>query len=218
MKTKYLIYILPALIVIFFIFALANNKHETMQNSITATSAPEIKGSTATTSEASLFVMPISDAKDRITKKHFGIKVSPGNSPVSPERFTGIHTGVDFETFPSEQDTDVPVVAICPGKLLVAEFGSGYGGMMVESCTLNGSPITVVYGHVRLSSIKAKVGDTISAGEFLANLGTGYSKETDGERKHLHLGIHKGASVNTKGYVANYSDLSGWIDFEKYLN
>ncbi|NTU99252.1 hypothetical protein HGA64_04600 [Candidatus Falkowbacteria bacterium] len=45
-----------------------------------------------------VFVPPISDALSRVTKKPFGIKVSPKNSSVSPERFTGYHTGVDFET------------------------------------------------------------------------------------------------------------------------
>ena len=158
-----------------------------------------------------------SNALSRITKKPFGIYVSPGNSPVTPEKFTGYHTGVDFETTSAEANIDVPVYAICSGKILISQFGSGYGGMVVESCTLDGNPITVVYGHVRLTSVSTKVGGTIKAGDFLANLGTGYSSETDGERKHLHLGIHKGATPNTSGYVANKSSLINWIDFEQYL-
>ena len=163
------------------------------------------------------FTSPISNALGRITKKPFGIYVTPKNSPVSPEKFTGFHTGVDFETLPSEANTDVPIYAICGGKLLISQFGKGYGGMLVESCTLDKNPITVIYGHIKLTSVKAKIGDHISSGEFLANLGTGYSSETGGERKHLHLGIHKGTTLNTSGYIANKSMLSNWIDFEQYL-
>lgn len=35
----------------------------------------------------------------------------------------------------------------------------------------------------------------------MANLGNGYSSDTDGERKHLHLGIHLGEVVDIRGYV-----------------
>ena len=43
---------------------------------------------------------PISDALSRVTKKTFGLYVSPGHSTIRPERFTCYHTGVDFETTP----------------------------------------------------------------------------------------------------------------------
>ncbi len=167
--------------------------------------------------ESEPFLMPISDAKDRITKKHFGTYVTPKDSPVNPEVFTGFHTAIDFETFASEKDIDVPVSVVCSGKILVKRVANGYGGMVVQSCILNGDPITVVYGHLRLADMKAIVGDTLKAGEFLTNLGTGYSNETAGERKHLHLGIHKGAVSDTRGYIANKSDLSNWVDFEQYV-
>jgi hypothetical protein len=160
---------------------------------------------------------PISDALSRVVKKPFGIYVTPANSPVSPEKFTGYHTGVDFETSSYEKDADVAISAICDGKLLLAKFGRGYGGMAVESCDLEGSPITVVYGHIRLSSVSVKVGETMLRGVPFAVLGTGYSSETDGERKHLHLGIHIGSTIDTRGYVANESLLSDWVNALNYL-
>src|SRR5579859_5107314 len=70
---------------------------------------------------------PISDARSRITKKPFGIYITPQNSPVQPERFHGYHTGTDFETFPAEQNVDVPIYAACAGKLLRKDYESGYG-------------------------------------------------------------------------------------------
>lgn len=162
-------------------------------------------------------IEPISHALGRVTKKPFGIYVMPKNSPVQPERFQGYHTGVDFEVSADEQNVDVPIVALCGGRLLMARSASGYGGAAVQSCTLEGQSVTVIYGHLRLTSMQARIGSELQAGDFLANLGTGFSSETDGERKHLHLGIHKGSAVNILGYVQRESELSIWDDPLGYL-
>ena len=162
-------------------------------------------------------VLPLAKALERITKKQFGIYVSPGNSPVSPERFTGYHTGVDFETFSDEQNTDVSVSAVCGGKVLYKNWVSGYGGVLIQSCKLDNQDITVLYGHLKLVSIAKIPGQDLSASEKIGNLGKGYSTETDGERKHLHLSIHKGTGINLKGYVQSQGELSGWLDALKYL-
>lgn len=158
------------------------------------------------------FEPPLDRASERITKKTFGQFITPQNSPVQPEKFRGYHTGTDFEIFPEELNADVPVVAICEGKIALKKYASGYGGVLVESCELNGGPVTVIYGHLKLASIKKSTGDTLTQGEEIGILGKAYSAETDGERKHLHLGIHKGASVNISGYVQSKAELSGWID------
>lgn len=134
-----------------------------------------------------------------------------------PEHFTGYHTGVDFETYSSEQSTDVPIYAACAGTLLLKEWASGYGGVAVQSCTIDSQAVTVIYGHLRQSSITPAKGANLTAGEQIAVLGTGYSTETDGERKHLHFGIHIGTSVNILGYVPTKADLSGWLNPLQYL-
>ena len=134
---------------------------------------------------------PLERARERITKKPFGIYITPANSPVQPERFRGYHTGTDFEIFDDEKDSDVAVSAICTGPLISAERVSGYGGVAVQSCTINGDPVTVLYGHIKLASVKAESGDSLAAGVPLAVLGQGGTSETDGERKHLHLSIKK---------------------------
>jgi murein DD-endopeptidase MepM/ murein hydrolase activator NlpD len=157
--------------------------------------------------------IPLSRAAERITKKMFGTKVSPQNSPVQPEKFSGYHTGVDFETFPEEKGVAVPVYAICDGKVLQSRTATGYGGVMVQSCTLDNQAVTVVYGHINLSSA-LKAGAAVKKGDQLAILGE-QGPQTDGERKHLHLGIHKGTAVNIKGYVQTQAELSSWIDYQK---
>ena len=177
---------------------------------------PQSQPSTTTEGKNDL-IPPLSEASSRVTKKPFGIFVKPGASPVDPERFTGYHTATDFEILPGESDIDVPVIAVCSGPILRKETAQGYGGMVVTSCTIGGQPITVVYGHIRLSAMKQGIGDNLTQGQQFTVLGTGYSSETGGERKHLHLGIHKGTSVDTRGYVADQSQLSNWLDYQKLI-
>ena len=178
--------------------------------------APSVS-ETPTPSIVQQFHAPIDRALERVAKKPFGIYITSQNSPVQPERFSGFHTGVDFETFADEQDKDVPVYAICTGITLLKEWASGYGGLVVQSCQLANQDITVIYGHLNLASVGTAKNLLMSAGEKIGNLGKGFSQETDGERKHLHLGIHKGRSINILGYVQNSSELSNWMDINLYL-
>ncbi|MDD4902094.1 MAG: M23 family metallopeptidase [Patescibacteria group bacterium] len=225
---KILAYSVIAFVIVGLYFILAPKSKNVKINpippvsNIISTDAPAIASSTGKSVAAAdkpkrLIAEPIANALERITKKPFGIKVSPGHSPVSPERFSGYHTGVDFEAFASETDSIVPVYAICTGTLAIKETARGYGGMAVERCKISGQDVTVVYGHLKLTSIGVKVGENLSGGEQLGILGQGYSAETAGERKHLHLGIHKGTTINTSGYVGTATQLSGWIDVEQYL-
>lgn len=147
-------------------------------------------------------------ATDRITKKSFGTYVTPEKSPVSPEKFTGFHTGVDFE---APEDGDVSIRAACSGEIIEKKTVSGYGGVVIQRCDIAGEPVTALYGHIRLSSVTQRVGGSLTAGEEFAKLGTGFSAETDGERPHLHFGLHKGSAVELKGYVQSEAQLKSWI-------
>lgn len=148
---------------------------------------------------------------ERVSKIPFGLYVSPENSPVNSDRFKGYHTAFDFEVFDSELDKEVPVNTICEGTLLVKRFATGYGGVIVQQCVFNNQDITVVYGHLDLKSIPYSIGDTVKSGAFLGVLGEGFSEETDSERKHLHLGIHKGTEIDIRGYVQTEEELEQWI-------
>lgn len=160
---------------------------------------------------------PLANALTRITKKPFGIHITPATSPITPEKFKGFHTGTDFETLDTEKDIDITVNAVCNGKLLLKKSATGYGGVAVQSCVLDGANITVVYGHLKHASITLNTGDAITAGKQIAILGKGYSGETDEERKHLHLGIHKGTNIVLLGYVQNKTDLSNWLNVGDFL-
>jgi murein DD-endopeptidase MepM/ murein hydrolase activator NlpD len=182
-------------------------------NSGTAISMPDKNSPVKKNSEGpKQFLVPLDRSTERISKKPFGIFITPQNSPVRPEKFQGYHTGADFEIFPEELDMDIPVKAICDGTLALKKYASGYGGVVVESCSFDNQPITIIYGHLKLSSVSQIIGDTINTGDTLGILGKNNSTETNGERKHLHLGFHKGPAINILGYVQNRSALAGWID------
>ena len=223
MKENILIKILIALIIILSVAGIAKkvlaptkNNIASVQQDTTNTSQPETTtpDTAAIPTTKSELSEPVNDFKSRITKKPFGIYITPQNSPVSPERFTGYHTGADAEY--QDVTTDVPVYAVSDGKIVLSETASGYGGVFMVEIDLNGAKHTVLYGHIRPSSLP-KIGREVTKGESIALLGTGYSGETDGERRHLHFAILSSNSHNIKGYVANKNDLSGWIDPLKYF-
>lgn len=156
--------------------------------------------------------VPLDRAGERVTAKPFGILIMPETSPIRPERFRGYHTGTDFEIFSDEVGIDVPVRAVCDGAIVAKRRADGYGGVVVERCELGGEAVTVIYGHLALSGVDAAIGDRITTGDTIGFLGAAGSADTDGERKHLHLGIRRGATTDIRGYVADEEMLSGWLD------
>lgn len=169
------------------------------------------------TSEISALVSPIDKTAERVTKKLFGTYITPATSPIQPEKFTGYHTGLDYEILSGEEKVDVPVLAACTGNVRAVQTVTGYGGVLVQQCTIAGQTVTVLYGHIRLSSVKVNVGTALQAGTQFAVLGTGFSAETSGERKHLHFSVHKGTAINWRGYVSTKAALGDWLDPQPLL-
>lgn len=196
MKKKYFI-----LIIIFLIFTslfLLNSKRITDHNTsipvITPTLVPDK-------------IYPIAEFNQRITKKPFGVYITPKTSPIQPERFQGYHTGVDVEY--QDVPTDVPVFAVCNGDLVLSKWVSGYGGTAVLKCQIDNIDYFILYGHLKTDSITKNT--KVLKGDQIAILGTNKSQETDFERKHLHFSVHS-KSLDLKGYVQNQNDLSVWLD------
>lgn len=75
-----------------------------------------------------------------------------------------------------------------------------------------------MYGHINLSSTTHKVKDTLKTADKIAVLGKAYSVKTDGERKHLHLGIHYGDAIELRGYVQTEEELVDWLNGLKYIS
>ena len=174
------------------------------------TTSNQTNESTSPPVSSSQYAYPVANFLTGQTKKPFGIYITPATSPVQPEKFTGYHTGVDIEQV--QDNTDVPVYAINDGTVKFVGQVGGYGGVLIYETTINNESVTILYGHIRLSSAEKNVGDTVSKGEKLAILGSPNSSETDGERKHLHFSIHKGSQIVYLGYVQNQSELNNWLN------
>ena len=157
----------------------------------------------------SQLVAPVQEFKQRITKKPFGIYITPKTSSIQPEKFTGYHTGADAEF--GDVTDEVSVKAIADGVVIFSGTASGYGGVIAIRHIINDEIYVAIYGHLKPNSL-VKNNTSVSRGQLIGVLGIGNTSETDGERKHLHFGFHRGQEINLKGYVNNQQDLKNWLD------
>lgn len=151
-------------------------------------------------------VSPARDFVSAVTKKPFGIFITPETSPVQPERFLGYHTGAD-----AELPAGTPVSAIADGRVLRSGRAPGYGGLVVIEHTIAGRRVVSISGHLDPASLAA-AGNAVARGQRIGEVGDAFSSETDGERAHLHFGISVGADVNIAGYVSSPEELASWVD------
>lgn len=158
--------------------------------------------------QASL-VTTVREFRQRITKKPFGIFITPQSSPVQPERFNGFHTGVDVEY--EDVTDDISVHAITDGIVEISQTADGYGGVIAIRHTIDGEQVISIYGHLRPSSL-LPVKTSVTAGQQVGELGSGGTDETDGERKHLHFALVRGNRVDLRGYVESETELTQWLD------
>lgn len=208
-KIIFVILVLLAIGLVAYYFFYFRNKQSSTITSATSPSPSIPTAISPNPSPISQLAEPVKDFKARVTKKPFGIYITPQNSPVQPERFTGYHTGADAEY--GDVTADVPVYAVADGTITYSQWTSGYGGCFILKVDINGVPHSVLYGHIRPSTLPS-LGQQFKKGDQIAVLGTAYSTETDGERRHLHLAILSDTRIDVKGYVSTKSQLSGWLD------
>lgn len=113
--------------------------------------------------------------------------------------------------------SDLPIFSMAAGTIVFSGRVNGYGGVVIIRHVLNNETVTALYGHLRISSIVVRVGDSVSAGSTIGVLGTGFTAETDGERKHLHLSLRNGTSISYRGYVQSERELSQWLNPELWI-
>ncbi|OGJ61901.1 hypothetical protein A3C37_03725 [Candidatus Peribacteria bacterium RIFCSPHIGHO2_02_FULL_53_20] len=157
---------------------------------------------------------PIPSARNRPVALTFGMHVTTDakENPIDPpERFDGYHAGLDYEVSASELDEEIPISAICSGSVLYSGFAEGYGGVLTQRCNISDASVTVIYGHLDGDGL-ASEGTILAAGDRLGKLAPARSFWSDLNRKHLHLGIHKGEVPDMRGYVQEPMELEEFID------
>ncbi|MBD3281519.1 peptidoglycan DD-metalloendopeptidase family protein [Candidatus Uhrbacteria bacterium] len=167
------------------------------------------------------FAWPLDNAENRPMLLDFGMYVTPDpeQNPIDPpERWTGYHAAQDIEIFPDEIDKDVPVKAACDGKVIFKGEVNGYGGALVQACSLNMETVTVLYGHIDPGRIEAEMDQQLKAGERIGFLGDHKTKGAGYNRKHLHFQIHRGPEIVLSGYVHRTESLNSYIDPVEVIN
>lgn len=113
-----------------------------------------------------------------------GVPVSSGFGPrVSPcHGCSSLHDGLDLAP-----GRGTPIEAIADG--IVAKTGNpsgAFGVYVVIDHSINGQPVSSLYGHLLAGSLTVAVGDIIRKGQVVGKVGsTGASSGP-----HLHLGIY----------------------------
>lgn len=193
--------------ILYTVFAKPANAPQPEQQTISQTTSKTTTKNQ--TEKKSAYYEPVAEFKKRITKKKFGTYITPENSPVQPERFSGYHTGVDVEY--QDVTSTVNVHAIADGTVLYSGWVSGYGGVTLLTHKINGANHTVLYGHLAPNSLLA-AGTQVKANQVIGHLGKNHSTETDGERRHLHFTILSDNRQDFRGYVSTKEQLSGWLN------
>ncbi len=147
-------------------------------------------------------VLPVVGYASRRTYKVFGEYIQ--------DRFIGYHTGDDVE-FVDFKDR-VPVVAIAAGIVKKIGTVTGYGGLVIIQHEIGGEKINSLYGHLDITQSPLKEGLPVKAGDYIAPLGENKTKETDGERKHLHFALYRGDEIKLNGYEQDPAKLADWIN------
>lgn len=154
---------------------------------------------------------PTEEFRQRITKKPFGIFITPETSPIQPDRFLGFHTGVDAEF--TDRTDEIPVRAVANGNIVFRRWVSGYGGVIIIQHEINDRQLHALYGHLDASNFPPRNIIRVRAGDVIGVLGDGGTEETDDVRKHLHFSIRPAQeSFDLRGYVKSHEELSGWFD------
>ncbi|HBV33361.1 TPA: hypothetical protein DEB72_02450 [Patescibacteria group bacterium] len=147
-------------------------------------------------------VFPLADYVTNRTFKVFGQYVS--------DRFTGYHNAEDVEV--TDKSSQHAVTAVADGQIIYKKSTSGYGGLVIIRHQLSTGTVQGIYGHLALSSVGKSVGDQVTKGEVVGYLGADKSRDTDGERQHLHFGLYKGTDINVSGYVSRPEQLQNWLN------
>ncbi|MBE4696194.1 M23 family metallopeptidase [Brevibacterium casei] len=120
----------------------------------------------------------------------------PRTHPITGE-LESFHTGSDFSA-----PDGTPILAAADGTVTVAEFSGGYGSLVVIEHRIDGKTLATAYAHSWEHGIHVAPGDTVRAGQHIADVGS--SGMSTGP--HLHFEVRDG------GTDGEYIDPAKWLN------
>lgn len=121
-----------------------------------------------------------------------GVFPTVADAPVSSNygpRVGGMHRGIDIAA-----PHGSPVYAFWPGTVVAAQDSGvqGFGGWVVLDHQVDGKRMSTVYGHMEPGQVHVSVGQTVAAGEHIADVGS--AGESSGP--HLHFEVLEGSRMD----------------------
>jgi len=158
----------------------------------TSSALSSVGDAAATIPETSHVVMPL-PAGTGVKTSGFGIRVHP---------ITGVrklHTGVDLAA-----PIGTHILAAADGRVVFAGAASGYGNLILIEHNVGGRTVATGYAHMYADGIHVKVGQSVTAGEYIADVGVaGYSTGP-----HLHFEVRpggaNGAPIDPEPWLASH--------------
>ena len=164
---------------------------EAVLNALTASGNAGTGGpSTSTAASSSRVVFPLPEGTWTMTSP-FGPRVHPITGEQS------FHTGTDF----GAPDGTV-ILAAADGTVTVAGPVSGYGNLIVIEHQIGGQTVATAYGHMWDTGIHVHVGDRVSAGQHIGDVGS----NGNSTGPHLHFEVRPG------GTNAEAVDAAKWLN------
>jgi murein DD-endopeptidase MepM/ murein hydrolase activator NlpD len=140
---------------------------------LTAPSSSGSGGGSSSVPETSSVVFPLPEGKWQLSSR-FGYRIHP---------ITGVrklHAGTDY----GAADGTL-IMAVADGKVVFSGHRGGYGNAIIILHTVSGKTYTSLYGHMWDGHLYVKTGDTVTAGQHIADVGS--NGQSTGP--HLHLEI-----------------------------
>lgn len=132
--------------------------------------------------------------------KGVGKKTSPFGPRTNP--VTGAQEGHRGQDFAASVGT--PIYAAAPGVVAQAGPAGGFGQWIVLDHNIAGKKVSTVYGHMYPEGVRVHTGDTVTAGQHIADVGS--NGQSTGA--HLHFEVWVGGRL-TGGTAV---DPVPWID------
>ncbi|MEI2811920.1 MAG: M23 family metallopeptidase [Nocardioides sp.] len=161
--------------------ALLSPAAQAQNQCLIAPAAQSAVGADPSVPETARVVFPL-PAGTWVRTSGFGMRVHP---------VTGVyklHTGADYAA-----PSGTHILAAADGRVAFAGPASGYGHLILIEHTVGGQRVATGYAHMFGDGIHVKVGDTVTAGQYIADVGMdGYATGP-----HLHFEVRPGGANAT---------------------
>lgn len=145
------------------------------------TKAADPPGNVPSVAETTRVVFPL-PAGTWVQTSQFGMRVDPATGAGT------LHTGVDFAA-----PLGTPILAAADGRVMFAgAVSSGYGHLILIQHTAQGRVVVSGYAHMVADGIHVKAGQTVAAGQHIADVG----QDGKSTGPHLHFEIRPGPDAS----------------------